>query len=72
MKQFVIQGIEREELKKELHLLKEFIKMFWNGIESDINDFTSSHTMNEEVALSRYDDVKAEIGQIERKLKKRA
>jgi hypothetical protein len=64
MSEFVISGVERIELKKELHLLRDFIKYYWNNLYE-------TNSMNEENAQSKYDEAKIEIAVIERKLKKK-
>ena len=68
--QFKIYGIERRKLKKELSLLKSFVKNFWHfhQLDVDMTDFygkTDTYPMTDEKAKTMFEKSQKEIERLE-------
>lgn len=73
--QFKIFGEERRKLKKELSLLKSFVRHFWHyhQLDKDMTQFyggSENYPMSDDVAKQRYDQDLIKIKQLEELLKK--
>jgi hypothetical protein len=71
--QFKIFGEERRKLKKELSLLKSFIRHFWHyhQLDKDMTQFygtSGNYPMSDDVAQQRYDKKIEQIKYLESKL----
>jgi len=72
--QFKIFGEERRKLKKELSLLKSFIRHFWHyhQLDKDMTQFyggSENYPMSDNVAQQRYDQKLIKIQELEDILK---
>ena len=73
--QFKIFCEERRKLKKELSLLKSFVRHFWHyhQLDKDMTQFyggSENYPMSDDVAKQRYDQDLIKIKQLEELLKK--
>lgn len=68
--QFKVYGIERRKLKKELSLLKSFVKNFWyfHQLDVDMASFYGGNVMSDERAQAIYNNKLKEIEELEKKL----
>jgi len=71
--QFKIFGEERRKLKKELSLLKSFVRYFWHFHNEDkfmtqIYGSSGNYPMSDNVAQQRYDKKIEQIKYLENKL----
>ena len=68
---FKIYGQRRRELKKKLGELKRYVKNFWyfHQLDKDMfMFFNSGNMMTDDEAQERFDQVSAEIAELEAKL----